>query len=342
MRGIATAQTIVRRSSACLARQSTGASAGSRAFATAAAPHVQPSTASLYSTAPLLPALCSRRCFSQTAVRPKKAKKEKNAASPSPSSSSSRKAQKPESSADGDEDDGSGGNHPAADPADPFNFADVESRWQRTESHHEDKFKELRRSINGGAGDGGSGGVDVEAIGQTKVSIKAEDLKGDPNAAAAASAETPLSQLALVIPRAGGRVVELRMHSPAYKKAIVSAVQKHSAIFRGQQPQPDPNDELVLLIKIGAAAGGAGGAASLAAEHSRRINDLANGWRTQIRKATSRRQKTHQTWKKDKTVNPDDLRRLDRDLLKGQEKRMAKVDSEEKDTLRRIEQASKR
>ena len=122
----------------------------------------------------------------------------------------------------------------------------------------------------------------------------------------------------------------------------MSAVQKNSAVFRGQQPQPDPDDELVLLVKVGAAPGGAGGAASLAAEHARRINDLAHGWRTQIRKATSRRQKTHQTWKKDRTVSPDDLRRLDRDLLKGQEKRMAKVDSEEKDTLRRIEQAGKR
>ena len=262
--------------------------------------------------------------------------------------------------------DDDGGNHPVADPTDPYNFADVESRWQRAEMHYEEKFKELKRALSSGAagvlGDG-EGGIDVEAVGKTPVV--------DHEAAAAAAAadrssssghhdnHVPLSQLALVIPRAGGRVVELRMHNPASRKAIVSAVQSNP-LFHGQQPQPDPNDELVLLIKLGG-AGGAGGdaaagsgkggkgggggvsaAAAAAAERIRRVNELANTWRSQIRKATERRKKTHQQWKKDKTVQPDDLHRLDRDLLKGQEKRMAKVDAAEKEALKQAERVNTR
>ncbi len=305
-------------------------------------------------------------------------KKDKKAAATSPASQDHDLA---------DEDDGSGGgNHPHANPADPFNFADVESRWQRSEVHYEDKFKELRRALGGGGGSGahGEGAVDVDAIGDTPVTIRGEgegDVAAAPSgkrghghahghphghgheaaaeAAAATTTTVPLSQLALIIPRAGGRVVELRMHSPASRKAIVSAVQTNP-LFNGQQPQPDANDELVLLVKMGGSAAGATGAPSggsggskakanamsaaeaAAAERTRRVHDLANAWRAQIRRATARRQKTHQTWKKEAAVRPDDLHRLDRDLLKGQEKRMGKIDAAEKEMLRQLERVNRR
>lgn len=276
----------------------------------------------------------SRRCFSQTAVQSKKGgKKEKKGAAPPSSSSSSSKD-------DGADDDG--GNHPVADPADAFNFADVESRWQRSEVHHDEKFKELKRSLSGGGGAGdGEGGVDVDAIGKTQVTLKGEVEGEGESAVEAPSSLVPLSQLALVIPRAGGRVVELRMHNPASRKAIVSAVQTNP-LFQGQQPQSDANDELVLLIKLGGVNDKTTSSAAAAAERTRRVHDLANAWRAQIRKATARRQKAHQQWKKDKTVQPDDLHRLDRDLLKGQEKRMAKIDAAEKEALKHAERINKR
>lgn len=283
----------------------------------------------------------------------KKDKKDKASSSSSSSSSQSRET--------ADEEDGAG--HPQADVEDPFNLADVESRWQRSNGHHEDKLKELRRALGSGAADG-SAIVDVDAIGATPVSVGTDQQhqqhqqhqplphKGQHKGAAAttpatatATATTPLAELALVIPRAGGRFVELRMHSAASRKAITRAVQA-SPLFHGQQPQPDPDDELVLLIRTGSPhEGGTAGsseAAAVAAERVRRVSDLANAWRAQIRRATARRQKTHQTWKKDGSVRPDDLHRLDRDLLRGQDKHLARIDTAEKDTLRQLERTGRR
>ncbi|CAK7273653.1 ribosome-recycling factor [Sporothrix epigloea] len=288
------------------------------------------------------------RCFSHTVIQQKKGgKKDKKGGAAAATSSSSSSSKHESSGADDD-----GGNHPIADPADAFNFADVESRWQRAEIHHEEKFKELKRALSSGAagvlGDG-EGGIDIDAVGKTPVVDREADASHGDN-------HVPLSQLALVIPRAGGRLVELRMHNPASRKAIISAVQSNP-LFHGQQPQPDPNDELVLLLKLGgagsaAAAGGRDGVkgskggtsptAAAIADRTRRVNELANTWRSQIRKATERRHKMHQQWKKDKAVQPDDLHRLERDLLKGQEKRMAKLDVAEKEALKQAERISSR
>ncbi|CAK7197362.1 ribosome-recycling factor [Sporothrix eucalyptigena] len=350
MRSIATAQRLAQRSTTSLCRTASAIGASRTLLLAANAspilPATRPSPGSFL--APQSAISCSApRCFSQTAIQQKKSgKKEKKGGAAAPSSSSSSPSKDDHSGAYED-----GGSHPTANPEDAFNFADVESRWQRSEVHHEEKFKELKRALNSGSagmlGDG-EGGIDVDAIGKTPVAHKEEESDVTEN--------VPLSQLALVIPRAGGRVVELRMHNPASRKSIVSAVQTNP-LFHGQQPQPDPNDELVLLIKLGGAgsaagkdadkksgkaAGGASAAAVAAAERTRRVHDLANTWREQIRRATERRKKTHQHWKKDKLVQPDDLHRLDRDLLKGQEKRMAKIDALEKEVLKVAEQANRR
>ncbi|CAK7215491.1 WD repeat-containing protein 6 [Sporothrix curviconia] len=342
--GMAAVQTLAQRSTAgrCRAASAIGASR-SLLLAAHASPglHTTRPAPGSFLAAPANALCAAPRCFSQTAIQQKKGGKKEKKGGPAVSSSSS-------SEDHGADDDG--GSHPVADPTDAFNFADVESRWQRTETHHEEKFKELKRALSSGAagalGDG-EGGIDVDVVGKTPV----VDPKADP-ASSSGDNHVPLSQLALVIPRSGGRVVELRMHNPASRKAIVSAVQTNP-LFHGQQPQPDPNDELVLLIKLGGAAGGAAAAAAAAggkgrgssaaaAEHTRRVHELANTWRSQIRKATERRKKTHQQWKKDKAVQPDDLHRLDRDLLKGQEKRMAKVDAAEKEALKQAERVSTR
>lgn len=304
-------------------------------------------TSSGFLCTPATASCLAARCFSHTAIQQKKGgKKDKKGGAAAATSTSSSSSNHESSGADDD-----GGNHPIADPADAFNFADVESRWQRAETHHEEKFKELKRALSSGTagvlGDG-EGGIDVDAVGKTPVVDREADTSHGDN-------HVPLSQLALVIPRAGGRLVELRMHNPASRKAIISAVQSNP-LFHGQQPQPDPNDELVLLLKLGGAGsaavsgkdsakgskGGTSPAAAAIAERTRRVNELANTWRSQIRKATERRHKMHQQWKKDKAVQPDDLHRLERDLLKGQEKRMAKVDASEKEALKQAERISSR
>ncbi|EFX05391.1 WD repeat protein [Grosmannia clavigera kw1407] len=290
--------------------------------AVAAAATPTASTASLPTSPLWQPTAVSRREFGHSIVRAKKA---------SGGGKKGGKADKKDKASPTAEDD-DGGNHPQADAADPFNFADVESRWQRSDAHHEDKFRELRRALGSGAADG-SGAVDLDAIGATPVTMAASGSEG--------ATTTTLSQLALVIPRAGGRFVELRMHSATSRKAITRAVQ-HSPQFRGQQPQPDPDDELVLLVRMGGVHEGATEAAAAAVERARRVSDLANGWRAQIRRATARRQKTHQTWRKDGSVRPDDLHRLDRDLLRGQDKHLAHIDTVEKEAVRLLERTGRR
>lgn len=206
--------------------------------------------------------------------------------------------------------------------------------------HHEEKFKELKRSLTSGAhGLDGDGAVDVDAIGGVSVTVKGGYEGEGGSAVHVPDSVVPLSQLAIVIPRSGGRVVELRMHNPSSRKAIMSAVQSNP-LFQGQQPQPDPNDELVLLIKVGGVSDNTS-SAKAKAERVRRVTDLANSWREQIRSASARRQKTHKQWRKDKTVQDDDFFKLEKEVSKGQDKRMAKVDAAEKEALKAAEKSQR-
>ncbi|KAL1903588.1 ribosome-recycling factor [Sporothrix stenoceras] len=360
MRSIATVQTLAQRGTVGLVRPAS-AIASSRTLLQAAnaSPALRKASAPTTLHTNIL-LVASQRSFSQTAVQLKKGGNKKEDKSSKKEEKLSKKEEKlnkkeeklskkdkkdkkggssasSSSSAKDDAGDEAGGNHPAADPEDMYNFADVESRWQRSEVHHEEKFKELKRSLTAGAGGlDGDGAVDVDAIGSAPVTVKG-GVEGEGGSAVhKADSVVPLSQLAIVIPRAGGRVVELRMHNPSSRKAITSAVQTNP-LFQGQQPQPDPNDELVLLIKVGPVNDKVASSAGATAERTRRVTDLANSWREQIRKATGRRQKVHQQWKKDDTVRPDDFYRLEKELTKGQEKRMAKVDAAEKEALKLAE-----
>ncbi len=143
-------------------------------------------------------------------------------------------------------------------------------------------------------------------------------------AAAAAGQTVRLDELAVVVPTRG-RTVEIRMHDPASRKAIMSAVQA-SADFN-QQPQADPDNELVLFLKV---------EIERADDQVRRARELAHEWRDHVRHATHRRQKLHQAWKKDKAVVVDAAHRLDKELAKLQDGALAKIDAVEKDTVREI------
>lgn len=284
----------------------------------------------------------SHRSFSQTAVQYKKGgKKDKDVGSKKDKKDKKGRGSASSSSANDDvEDDDGGSNAPAAKPEDIFNFEDVESAWQRVEAHHEEKFKELKRSLTAGAyGLDGDGAVDVDAIGSVKVTVKGGHEGQGGSAVHLPDSVVPLSQLAIVIPRSGGRVVELRMHNPSSRKAITSAVQSNP-LFQGQQPQPDPNDELVLLIKIGGVSDNTS-SDKAKAERVRRVKDLANTWREQIRNATARRAKIHKQWKKEKAVQDNDFYKLEKELGKGQDKCMAKIDAAEKDALKAAEKSQR-
>ncbi|OAA54976.1 WD repeat protein [Niveomyces insectorum RCEF 264] len=282
MQSTTAAHTFAQCSRACLRRGpvSTIRSAPARLLATHAAPSLRttrgPSAQTSYplnSRSGFLdvwPGHSVRRGFAHSAVRPKRSGGKKDVRS--------LKASPREDAEAADEDDsggagggGGGATHPQPDPADPFNFADVESRWQRSETHHDEKFKELRRALRGGIlGDGEAGAVDVDAIGLTPVTVKG--LEGDSSSsgggggggggsgkkghannhnssssshghghkpaaaatAAVAPSTVPLSQLALVLPRAGGRIVELRMHNPASRKALMSAHGRHREPLMGK------------------------------------------------------------------------------------------------------------
>ena len=135
---------------------------------------------------------------------------------------------------------------------------------------------------------------------------------------------TRLSDLAVVVPT-GGRTVEIRMHQAGYRKAVMSAVQA-SPDFN-QQPQPDPDNELVLYLKV---------EPEDAAEQARRAKELLHAWRERVRLATHARTRKHQDWKKDRAVGVDDLRRLDKELSRKQDAVMAKIDAAEKDILKHL------
>ncbi len=141
----------------------------------------------------------------------------------------------------GGEDNG-GEKHPQAkaDPADAFNFSDVEAAWARADEYHRASSCSAAgtRAVRGRRHRAAGGGVAPAAAAGKESSKK--------TAAAAAGQTVRLDELAVVVPTRG-RTVEIRMHDPASRKAIMSAVQA-SADFN-QQPQADPDNELVLFLR---------------------------------------------------------------------------------------------
>jgi len=185
-----------------------------------------------------------------------------------------------------------------------FSFDDVEAAWDKAASRAAERLADAS----------GGGSLDAEALGRVAVRDRA------------GGASTPLRELAVVVPGRGGRTAEIRLHSAGSRKAVVSAVQADPAF--GQQPQPDPANELVLTLKLDVEG---------AEARVGRAREACRDWRDGVRDVTRRRRDALRAWKTARTLGPDDFRRLEKELLKLQDGRLRGVETREKEVVRAIE-----
>lgn len=203
-----------------------------------------------------------------------------------------------ENGGDGDE-DGSGRKHPPANPDEPLDFADVQSRLAQQDEHFKDALKKLR-----------SGGrFNPDVLGALKVAVASEEV-------------FPLRELAQVVPR-GGRSVSILAHEASAVKPIMSAVQA-SPDFN-QQPQRDPDNELELTLKI---------QPDPPEEVQRRVKAVCHDWRERVRQVRQRRDKQHAAWRKEGVWGPDLKHTVDKALDKIIKTKTAEIDAAEKDAVR--------
>ncbi|KAJ9130858.1 hypothetical protein NKR23_g11994 [Pleurostoma richardsiae] len=192
---------------------------------------------------------------------------------------------------------------PKADPEDPFNFADIDHVYKKIDEHHEERLKKL---LVGGR-------FNPDVVGNLRVHPDRHS-----------SESYPLRELAQIAHR-GGRNVSIIANEADYVKPIMSAVQ--SSPDYNQQPQRSPDNELELVIKI---------EPENPDDLARRVKDLCNGWRDQIREPPKKRLKAHAKWKDDKIINADDKKLLDTKLKKLQDVQMARIDAREKQALQEV------
>ncbi|KAL1862792.1 hypothetical protein VTK73DRAFT_6609 [Phialemonium thermophilum] len=196
------------------------------------------------------------------------------------------------------------GGRPKPNPEDPFDFTDLEFAWNRAAERYEEQLKQLRAG----------GRFNAEAIGAVRV----RPDKSNPGQT------FPLHELAAVVPR-GGRTIAVLVHEAANVKPVMSAIQ--SSPDFNQQPQRSEDNELELLLRV---------------EPERkdgllkRAKETCHAWREQIRAERHRRDVVHKKWRKDNIVTSDDKTRLDKELQKLLDKRMAQVDAKEKEVLLHI------
>ncbi|KAI5864768.1 ribosome recycling factor [Durotheca rogersii] len=219
-----------------------------------------------------------------------------------------RRAEEAEEDEDKGEEEGEGkdgAKHPAADPEEPLNFADVESRLLPVEA----RFRAGLRKLQSG------GRFNPDAIGALRV---APDRK-EPGRT------YPLHELAQIVPRAGGRSISVLAHEASSVRAIMSAVQ-NSPDFN-QQPQRAPDNELELLLRV---------EPDSPDDTLRRVRLLCNEWRDRVRAVRQRRDKLHATWRRTAVVGPDLKVTLDKELDRLISAEIAKVDVMESSTIKHI------
>ncbi|KAI1459538.1 ribosome recycling factor [Annulohypoxylon moriforme] len=196
------------------------------------------------------------------------------------------------------------GRHPTANPEEPLDFADVESRIKWQNEHFEGVLKKLR-----------SGGrFNPDVVGALRIQPDRKD-----------NTTYPLKEVAQVIPR-GGRTISILAHEEAYVKPIMSAVQASEDF--NQQPQRVPDNELELLLKI---------EPETKDELVRRTKSMFTEWRDRLRSIRHKRDKQHTTWLRDRAIGPDLKRSADKELEKVIKSKMTLIDSSEKEALKAVE-----
>ncbi|KAI0882166.1 uncharacterized protein GGS22DRAFT_191337 [Annulohypoxylon maeteangense] len=194
--------------------------------------------------------------------------------------------------------------HPPANPEEPLDFADVESRVKSQKEHFEGVLKKLR-----------SGGrFNPDIVGTLRIQ---PDRKDDTT--------YPLKEVAQVIPR-GGRTISILAHEEEYVKPIMSAVQASEDF--NQQPQRVPDNDLELLLKIEPESKD---------ELVKRTKAMFTEWRDRVRAIRHKRDKQHTTWLRDRAIGPDRKRQADKELEKVIKSKMTQIDGAEKEALKSVE-----
>lgn len=182
---------------------------------------------------------------------------------------------------------------------DPFDFADLEYAFTKGTEHY---LNELTKARSGGR-------FNPDVLGALRVR---PDKK---------SPETfPLHELAAIVPKRGSRKVSILVHELANVKPIMTAIQ--SSPDFNQQPQrvEDNEQELVLTVE-----------AEDPEEAAKRLKDILNAWRQQVRDAKHKREQVVKKWWKDGKVVKDDFTRLEKEMQKLQDKKMAEIKAKEKE-----------
>ena len=192
---------------------------------------------------------------------------------------------------------------PKPNPEDPFDFSDFEFGCKKGADHFEEELKKMRAG----------GRFTPDVIGAVRVR---PDKK---------SGETfPLHELAAIVPK-GGRNISVLVHEASFVKPVMSAVQGSPQF--NQQPQRSEDNELELIIKV---------EPEKKDGLAKRAKEVCHAWREQIRAEKHKRDTAAKKWKKDKLVTSDDKTRHDKELQKLQDKKMAHVDTKEKEILQHI------
>lgn len=248
--------------------------------------------------APRQPTCHAVRCFSQTAAA--QAKKNKADKQEKSSKKGAAAPAAPSSNGNGST---SKSNNPKPNPEDPFDLSDLEAAFAKAAEHHIDNLKKLRTG----------GRFNPDVIGALRV----RPDKKDP-------ATFPLHELAAIVPK-GGRTISILVHELDHVKPVLSAIQT-SPDFN-QQPQRVEDNEQELVLKV---------EAEKADDVAKRVKEICHAWRGQIREHRHKRDVVLKKWRADNTILPDDLKRIEKDMQKLQDKKMAEIDAEEKKALQQL------
>ncbi|KAB5578571.1 ribosome recycling factor domain-containing protein [Coniochaeta sp. 2T2.1] len=182
---------------------------------------------------------------------------------------------------------------------DPFDLSDLEYAFAKSTEHH---LNELTKARSGGR-------FNPDVLGALRV----RPDKKNP--------ETfPLHELAAVVPKRGSRKVSILVHELPNVKPIMTAIQASPDFNQQPQRVEDNEQELVLTVE-----------AEDPEETAKRLKDILNSWRQAVRDAKHKREQVVKKWAKDGKIVKDDAARLEKEMQKLQDKKMAEIKAKEKE-----------
>ncbi|KAL8381384.1 hypothetical protein RB595_005583 [Gaeumannomyces hyphopodioides] len=202
----------------------------------------------------------------------------------------------------GDDDDAPSTSKKKANPENADDFGEVEELYARLTKRTRERLQAMRQG----------GRFSPDALGRVLVMLS----KG--------AAAVPLSEAALVDVQ-GGRVVQLTLFEPAHRRAVMSAIQSSPQF--NQQPQPDPDDDAVLTLKV---------EPERLDDQLRAVREACHGLRDGLRRVTAARQKKHAQWGRAALVLPDAVAQLNKRVQKMQDAQMKEVDLMENDCVKAL------